>query len=365
MEQKIETDFMQTVLSMLKDCGLISIHEAKNCPPDLQFSRLLGDGSSREFYRISLRDQVLCLAVAPGVKKDEKLSEARSARLIGRHLHHVGVPVPGQYGYNGDHGIILFEDLGDTKLHDLVYQLKRENRFLEMEELRPWYWQVLENLAIMQVKAAVEFDPDWCWDTKYYDAQVMLEKESGYFLRSFLRDLLNYSPADGIKEEFVEISRICEEEPPLYFLHRDFQSRNIMIKENRVRFIDFQGGRLGPLQYDLASLIIDPYTSLSRDFQAELFDYYLGLIDKDIEIDRKRFESRYEFFALQRNLQILGAFSFLSMKREKIFFKQFIYPSLVMLNDRLSQPCFDDFPILRKSAASSISLLNRVQSLCK
>lgn len=360
MKQKIKREFVSTVTSMLMNSGIISAHEAQDNSSDLRFSRLTGDGSSREFFRISLRDKILCLAVAPGGDGEKKRAEARSARLIGCHLHRCGVPVPVQYGYHEEHGIILFEDLGDTKLHDIVQRLQGSSQVLDVEMIRPWYRQVLENLVVMQVKAVVAFDPGWCWDGERYDFKVMLEKESGYFLRSFWQDLLNSPVVNGIEEEFVELARICEQAPPLYFLHRDFQSRNIMIKDDRVRFIDFQGGRLGPLQYDLASLLIDPYIRLPQDFQEELFDYYLNCIVTEAEVDVKQIQSLYDYLAVQRNLQIIGAFSFLSLKRHKRFFRQFIGPALVTLNDRLSRARFDNFPILRKTAASSLNMLQNI-----
>ena len=122
-----------------------------------------------------------------------------------------------------------------------------------------------------------------------------------------------------------------------------------MLHEDTVRVIDFQGGRLGPLGYDLASLLIDPYAGLSHTMQEELFSYYVstaepyGIIGED-------FSTGYTVLALQRNLQILGAFSFLSKVQGKHFFQQFIEPALQSLHERLAKPFFGDYPCLRKIA---------------
>lgn len=362
MQPQNERDLFAIVTSLVTNCGLVSPSEAGSDFSKLRLTSLAGDGSSRQFCRVTSGDKVVCLAVAPGPRGDEQGAEARSTRLIGSHLHRTGAPVPAQYGYSEEHGIILFEDLGDTKLHDLVKREGGSVPSINVEKLRPWYHQVLENLVVMQVRGAKTFDPEWCWQGKRYDAQLMLEKESGYFCRSFLIDFLGCRVPSGIKEEFVEIARICEGEPASYFLHRDFQSRNIMIQGDRVRFIDFQGGRLGPLQYDLASLLIDPYVCLPHHFQAELIDYYLECIKKEVPVNVKQFLEKYDYLALQRNLQIVGAFSFLSGNKKKLFFKQYISPALQMLNDRLVQPCFDDFPIVRKTVASSFATLNAMQN---
>ncbi len=357
MEQVIESDVITIIQLMMKDCGLITSHDEKKNISEFRFSRLAGDGSSREFYRISLKGRPLCLAVAPGPTSDNKTLEARSTKIIGCHLYDIGVPVPMQYSYNEEHGIILFEDLGDTKLHDLVTQVVDTKQGFDVDMVRHWYRQVIDNLVFMQVKAAKTFDPDWCWENGCYNSKVMLEKESGYFLRSFYQDVLSCPIPEGINEEFVEIASVCEEEPPVYFLHRDFQSRNIMIKADKVRFIDFQGGRLGPLQYDIASLLIDPYTSLSQKFQEELLDYYFDCVEQMTGIEGTQLVKGYNYLCLQRNLQVVGAFSFLSSKRGKVFFSQYIEPSLAMLNDHLTQSCFDEFPILRKTVASSLNML--------
>ena len=120
-----------------------------------------------------------------------------------------------------------------------------------------------------------------------------------------------------------------------------------MIKEGTVRFIDFQGGRLGPLGYDLASLLIDPYTSLPRWFQDNLVAVYLKAIGNYVAIEEAEFNKQFKLLAFQRNMQIVGAFSFLSKVRKKTFFIDFIKPSLISLRNRLEDPLFKDYPIIR------------------
>ena len=114
----------------------------------------------------------------------------------------------------------------------------------------------------------------------------MIARESRYFLRSFWQEMCGREVPDGIDDEFQEIASQAAGNGPDVFLHRDFQSRNIMIKDGAVRFIDYQGGRLGPPGYDLASLLIDPYMGLSAEFQEEMLHYYLDVLSLQQSVDQ-------------------------------------------------------------------------------
>jgi N-acetylmuramate 1-kinase len=288
----------------------------------------------------------LCLAVVPATAHGKDLLEARAAGFIGLHLLAGGVPVPAIYGWDQKSGMILFEDLGDVRLHDLISD--------PVEKLQRWYRPIIERLIHMQGAGVKGFDSSWCWDTPRYDQELMVERESKYFLRSFWQDGLGRAVPDGIDAEFREIALLAAGGQDV-FLHRDFQSRNIMIKDGLPRFIDYQGGRLGPAGYDLASLLIDPYAGLPLEFQEEMLSLYLDLSALRQSADGKAFRCQYAFLALQRNLQIIGAFSFLSRMREKVFFSGYILPSLRMLQERLGQSSFVSFPVLRRMADTAVA----------
>jgi aminoglycoside/choline kinase family phosphotransferase len=121
------------------------------------------------------------------------------------------------------------------------------------------------------------------------------------------------------------------------FMHRDLQSRNIMIHQDEPYFIDFQGGRLGPLQYDLASLLIDPYVNLAEAMQRSLLNYCVKSLSLTKNIDPFAFEQCFSYCALARNLQMLGAFGFLSLRKQKPYFKKYIPIALKSLKNRLDQ----------------------------
>lgn len=317
----------------------------------LKIETMAGDGSSRKFWRISEGDQKLCLAVAPPNQDEQNMAEAKAARAIGLHLFSKKIPVPEQYAWDEKTGILLFKDLGDCKLHDFVLQKRREDT--ADASIRDLYKQVLVSLVKMQVTGAESFNPEWCWDTPQYDKKLMVERESGYFLRAFWQGLLGNEEPDGLQEEFEQLASQAAMISADYFLHRDFQSRNIMINNDRHGFIDFQGGRMGPLGYDLASLLNDPYVSLSVDLQEELLEFYLYTLRIVVDVSREHFTSDYALLALHRNLQIIGAFAFLSEQRGKVFFRQFLPPALASLQRIIEKPQFAEYAVLRKCVKRS------------
>jgi N-acetylmuramate 1-kinase len=304
---------------------------------------LTGDGSQRQFFRVRMTGGRSLVAVFPSGGEFPERGEARSAWLIGRHLFHKGVPVPQPLAFDQDSGLLLFEDLGDIRLYDLVRQ---NNRF--GVELEGYYRQAVHMLVHMQIEGGRGFDASWCWQTPCYDRQLMLERESGYFLQSLCREFLQLDAPDAsLQNEFNDIARHAGRAPARFFLHRDFQSRNLMIQEGKVRIIDFQGGRIGPLGYDLASLLIDPYVSLAEEVREFLLEEYLAALRSYIPYDPARFRDEYFHLSLQRSLQALGAFAFLGKRRGKSFFLQFIRPALRSLLILLTRQEQVKYPHLR------------------
>ncbi len=308
------------------------------------------DGSQRQFIRLVWPGGRQLLVIRPPEGDRAGLREAKSARSIGQHLYSRGISVPEIYGFDPENGQLFVEDLGDQRLYDVLRQASEEKRL-------HWYRQVIAELVRMQVKGADGFSSSWCWDTPRYDQQLMIERESAYFLQALCRDYFSLSfDMDKLREECLLLAERAAIAPADFFLHRDFQSRNIMIKDGQVRIIDYQGGRFGPLAYDLASLLIDPYISLSNRQQAGLRDYYYAELARYIYYDESRFYREYFLLSLQRNLQILGAFAFLTRHRKKKFFSRFIRPALCTLNGLLAKPEAADYGGLRKLARQCLLL---------
>jgi aminoglycoside/choline kinase family phosphotransferase len=243
-----------------------------------------------------------------------------------------------------------------VRLHDIIVRPVGIGG-AEVKTVSDYYRAALEQLAKMQIVGAEGFDQTWCYDSPRYDVPLMLERESGYFLRAFWRGLLGQKEIDGVEEEFRAIAEIAGQAAAEYFLHRDFQSRNIMVKDGHVRFIDFQAGRLGPLGYDVASLLIDPYVALSPQLQEELLGFYGSLIADCHPGSEKDFFKHYKYLAVQRNLQIIGAFAFLSQVRGKSFFTAYIQPAFLALRDRLADSSFAEYHRVRALVDRGVALI--------
>lgn len=314
-----------------------------------------GDGSDRRFCRILRDNGPGLIAVLPAVILPRALAEARSSFLIGRHLRSRGVPVPAILGYDEETGVILFEDLGDLLLHEVVRRLAGQPG-----KILGWYRKAIDALVTLQLDGCRDFDPGFCWDGEHYDLELMLERESGYFLRAFCRDFLELgdeSPA--LANEFKEIAAKAAGEPAGYLLHRDFQSRNLMVRGEEVMIIDFQGARFGPLGYDIASLLLDPYADLAPELQGNLLTYYVEALGHRGGGAEGAFREAYFFLRLQRNLQIIGAYAFLSARKGKTFFRQYLLPALTALDQHLRGPAGAAYPCLRELAAECLVLTAR------
>jgi aminoglycoside/choline kinase family phosphotransferase len=319
----------------------------------VDIAELVPDGSSRRFFQLRGAEGRGCIAVLPPEQDPRGLDEARAFYQIGRHLHAGGAPVPEIYAFEGGSGLVLCEDLGNRRLFEEVSERGATAALI-------LYEQAVRRLARMQVRAAQGFDPAWCWDTPRYDRHLMLERESGYFLRACCTDLLGLDyDQEAIGAECVRLADQAALAPAVYFLHRDFQSRNIMLGNGEVRFIDFQGGRLGPLAYDLASLLHDPYAALPQALQDRLLAVYLETLGEETAYDPEQFRHEYLLLALQRHLQILGAFAFLSRVRRKPFFARYLKPALASLASLLAKPGACEYAGLQQLTAHCRQELER------
>lgn len=321
------------------------------CVDNVRVESVCPDGSLRIFHRLIGTDNETVIVVQPPPDDREGLLESKSTWEIGRHLYRRGIPVPEIYGFDEKSGRLFMEDLADTRLYDFISGVSDEVILFT-------YQKVIKELVIMQVQGVQGMAENRCVNIPDYDITLMLEKESGYFLKALCQDLLGISwSRQQVDRELRLLAERAYKAPGEFFLHRDFQSRNIMIKDDKIRIIDFQGGLIGPLGYDLASLLTDPYVQLPHDLQGQLLDFYLQELQTHITYDADQFRYEFVMLSLQRNLQILGAFAFLSSKRKKTFFAQFIKPALHSLNALLAKPECADYVDLRKLAVSCLSRL--------
>jgi len=324
-------------------------------PASVSSTHLAGDGSDRKWHRVFSGDKSLVMA-DHGIKTDDAISEITSFIAIGRHLFTKGVPVPEIYYHDVFAGLVFLQDLGDTSLQMAVRNEKNENKIITL------YKAVIDELLHMSISGADCFDPLWAYQTPAYSKEMILERECRYFTDALLNGYLNMGISfDALENEFSALADLALKYAVLGFMHRDFQSRNIMVQKGRIYFIDFQGGRIGPLQYDLASLLHDPYVDLSESVKTDLMLYCLNKLQTWMKIDESTFVLGYRYCTITRLLQALGAYGFLSRVKQKAYFETYIPVALNNLKNQLEMPEFSTFKLLRKTVEEAQDIFFKQQ----
>jgi len=310
-------------------------------PPgdQIHWEKLKGDGSERQWHRLTAANQALIM-VDHGIRQTEAVAEIDSFVHLGRHLYRQGVSVPKIYFHDTFSGLVFLQDLGDVHLQQTV-QSEDDLTVIGL------YKSVIEQIIKLSRNGADKFDRNWTYQTPEYDQALILEKECRYFLTAFLNGYLGFNQAfEDFEADFRSLADKALQYPTMGFMHRDMQSRNIMIKDRKIYFIDFQGGRMGPIQYDLASLLIDPYVELPHAIQTQLIDYSLQKLYSVSEFNSENFLSCYHYCKLTRNLQILGAYAYLSKAKGKRYFESYIPAAVRSLKSNLDADGQKEFPTL-------------------
>jgi aminoglycoside/choline kinase family phosphotransferase len=241
-----------------------------------------------------------------------------------------GLPVPGIYAVDEPQDVYLLEDLGPETLFDYV-----KNKPFD-QSVKELYKKSLNRLVELQLKGQHCIDYNKCYPRASFDRASMMW-DLNYFKYYFLK--LARIPFDeqALEDDFRNFVDFLLREQSDYFLFRDFQSANIVIKDGEPCFIDYQGGRRGALQYDPASLIFDAKASIPKQDRAELIAYYVDVLEKYTPVTRLEFMGYYEGFVLIRLMQALGAFGFRGIVEKKPGFMESIPPALGMISDLLDE----------------------------
>ncbi len=291
---------------------------------------LNADGSYRLLYRIA-SDQ----RTAIGVENADRLENIAFIEFS-RHFRKCGLPVPEIYAEDLDANIYLEEDLGNDTLFDLLSRQRADqNDFpLAIEKL---YEKVVRILPEFQIRAAKNFNYDLCYPRHSFDRQSILW-DLNYFKYYFLKLAQIPFNEQKLEDDFEKFTAFLMEADQNFFLYRDFQSRNIMIRDGQPFFIDYQGGRRGALQYDIASLLYDAKANLPFDARDRLLQIYLDAVSQfppfvreadpprrkgEIsKFDRAEFMRYYYGYVLVRILQAMGAYGFRGFYERKTHFLQ-------------------------------------------
>ncbi|MDY6790796.1 MAG: sugar phosphate nucleotidyltransferase [Thermodesulfobacteriota bacterium] len=300
-----------------------------NRPHKIKQTKLKGDGSERKWYRLTAGSKSLVMA-DHGIRESNEACEVDSFAAIGRHLHKANLPVPNIHLYDTFSGLVFVEDLGDINLQALVQKAENPKVIFSL------YKSVINHLIDLSVSGSTGFDLSWTYQSDIYDKNLIMQKECRYFVEAFLTGYLGiHANFEDLTDEFSLLADHALVSSYNGFMHRDLQSRNVMVKNENCYFIDFQGGRLGPIEYDLASLLIDPYVSLPCSIQNRLLEYCLEKLISRVDFDTDTFRSCFKYCSLTRNLQILGAFGYLSQVKHKAYFANYIPKAVETLKKNL------------------------------
>lgn len=311
----------------LKDLKILKRYKIEN----YIISSLIEQGSDRGFYRLDSGRNTKVL-----MRSSEMDEDFMRYVNIGNFLKKIKLPVPEIYDWRTDEYSILMEDLGNITIYKYIHD------GASSADVKKVYMSIVDCLVKYQLTATQALEKDSEINIRIFDYDY-LRWETSYFRNNFLVNYsgIEQSAADSLDDEFHELASAVVEQPRI-FMHRDFQSQNVLLQKGKIRIVDFQGGRRGPLAYDIMSLVKDPYVKLPGDLQEFLISYYyrklkasgaceiLKLAENDID----KCQDFYSVTAgLQRVMQALGAYAFLSLKKGKMAYLQYVPFALPALKE--------------------------------
>lgn len=297
-------------------------------------------GSDRRYFRLKAANQsTVMAALNPNVAENEAYFAFSQA------FADAGINVPKILSVSDDRTCYLIEDLGSEPLYNLVTAANG----VPDEHLKQLYKQALADLAKMQVVAGKKIDYSLCIGTPDFDSTA-IRWDLNYFKYCFLKNAHIAFDEYRLEQDFNRIIDAASAADCQYFMFRDFQSRNIMLKDDAPYYIDFQGGKRGPLMYDVASLLYQAKARFSEELRNELFDSYITALQKLIPADREKLFGEFKLFALIRTLQVLGAYGYRGYYEQKKHFIESIPAAVENLRSLLALKIID-LPEIEQIAA--------------
>ena len=275
----------------------------------IRLEMLPQSGSDRQYFRIYTNTASYIATYNLNVKENNAFFSFTN------HFIAAGLPVPTVYSVNEEHTIYIQEDKGAESLLDKITQHGKDDYVYGL------YKKSLQQLVRMQVLGDRNLDYNWCLTAKAFGKQAIIS-DLLYFKYYFLDTLHIPYDKQALLDEFEILGNYLGQTEHQYFMFRDFQGRNILIKDEEVYFIDYQGGMKGALQYDVASLLWQAKAELSNEWKDSLLEYYMNEAEALLEkkLDRPAFVSQYNGYVLIRLLQVLGAYGFRGLFERKAHF---------------------------------------------
>lgn len=279
-------------------------------------------GSDRRYFRVFDGSKTVIGAYNVNLEENEA--------FVGftKHFLSKKLPVPEVYYYNPGKFIYFLNDLGDINLYTWLHQRPDIKSFsLETKNL---YRKIFDNLIRFQVDGIEGLDLDLCYPHRSFDRQSMMW-DLNYFKYMLLKLLAVPFNERHLEKDFDALADFLLETGQHYFLYRDFQTANVMIIDSEPWFIDYQGGRKGAPQYDVASMLYDAKIPMSDEDREELLSYYIENFCARTKEDKMKFRAYYTGFSMIRVMQALGAFGFRGLYEKKPTFIESIVPGVHLL----------------------------------
>lgn len=291
---------------------------------------LPSSGSNRRYFRLSGKESIIGVL---GTCKEEN----QAFLYMADHFHEKGLPVPKVYAVAEDCMSYIQEDLGDTLLFNAIEKGRKTSVFSDEE--KSLLTQTIRLLPDMQFLGADGFNFEECYPAPEFNSRSILW-DLNYFKYCFLKATGMEFQENKLEDDFQKMSEVLLQDSTPTFMYRDFQSRNVMIKDNKPWFIDFQGGRKGPIYYDVASFLWQAKAKYPEELRQELITDYLAALCQYTPIDETHFFHQLRHFVLFRTLQVLGAYGFRGYFEKKPHFMQ----SVPFAIDNLRQLLKEDYP---------------------
>ncbi len=302
-----------------------------------EITKLKGAGSNRIYFRLTNENHQ-----AIGVQ-GESNTENKAFVELAKHFTQKALPTPTVFAHTPDYQFYIQEDLGNISLFDYISEGRSTGIFSFQE--KEMLFKTIEQLPRMQFEGAEGLDFSLCYPQAAFDRSTVMW-DLNYFKYCFLKStgIEFFEPA--LEKDFDQLANDLLHDQTETFLYRDFQSRNVMIKDGAPRFIDFQGGRKGPVYYDVASFAWQAKANFLDELRNELVDRYLQAAQKYFCIDKKDFIEKLNLFVFFRTLQVLGAYGFRGFFEQKPHFLESIPFAIHNLKDILSKNNFSKYPHL-------------------
>ena len=315
---------------------------------------LPSSGSNRRYFRLKGEKSIIGVL---GTCKEEN----EAFLYMSEHFHKKGLPVPEIYAVSDDTMAYIQEDLGDTLLFNAIEKGRKTSVFSDEE--KTLLVKTIRLLPDMQFLGADEFNFSKCYPAPEFNSRSIMW-DLNYFKYCFLKatglEFLEYK----LEDDFQRMTDVLLRSFSATFMYRDFQSRNVMIKNGEPWFIDYQGGRKGPFYYDVASFLWQAKANLPESLRMELLNEYVDSLRKYQPVDEEYFHAQLRHFVLFRTLQVLGAYGFRGYFEKKPHFIQSVPFAIENLRNLLQKP-YPEYPYLSKVLKELVNMKQFTDDLAK